>query len=51
MTAGELEVELGCYQMYFNDGCDIHNLSMEEMAEFITLRDALPELLDDIEDV
>lgn len=44
MTVEELEIELGCYKLYLNEGCDIHNLTKEEWAEFITIRDALPEL-------
>ncbi|OQY36669.1 MAG: hypothetical protein B6226_06215 [Candidatus Cloacimonetes bacterium 4572_65] len=47
MTVNELLLDLQCYQMYFNPGCDIHNLSIKELAEFITMRDEINKI-DDI---
>ncbi|MGL1892198.1 MAG: hypothetical protein OCD02_11270 [Spirochaetaceae bacterium] len=38
MTEKELLFELQCYKMAFNPGCDIHNQSIKELAEFITLQ-------------
>lgn len=41
MTVNDLRVELLCYQLYFNENCDIENLTIPELAEFITLRDEI----------
>lgn len=41
MTVNDLRVELLCYQLYFNEYCDIQNLTISELAEFITLRDEI----------
>lgn len=41
MTENELKIELECYKMYINKDCDINNLSLEELAEFITLLDVV----------
>lgn len=37
MTEEELKLELQCYKTAFNKECDIENLKLSEIAEFITL--------------
>lgn len=34
MTEDELKLELECYQMYINPGCDINNLTEGEIEDF-----------------
>lgn len=41
MTVNDLKVELLCYQLYFNENCDIESLTLTEWAEFITLREEI----------
>lgn len=49
MTVNELILDLQCYQLTFNPGCDIHSLSLEELAEFITMRDEINKIDDVIQ--
>ncbi len=39
MTVAELKMDLICYQKYFNPECDIFNLSLDELAEFLTVQE------------
>ncbi len=49
MTVTELEIDLQCYKLTFNPECNLDNLSLEEWAEFITMRDEINKLDDFIQ--
>ncbi len=52
MTEQELKLEILCYQNTINSKCDINNLTLKELAEFMTfyleMRDKEQELKDQV---
>lgn len=46
MIENELKIDLQCYKLTFNPKCDLDNLSLEELAEFITMRDEINKIDD-----
>lgn len=49
MSENGLLLELECYQMAFNPKCNLENLTIRELAEFITMRDEINRIDDVIQ--